>query len=50
MDAQGQLTEFGVAPDQRIDMNEDDRSHDAILDAAVKVLSTLTAASLVSSP
>ena len=43
MDAQGKLTEFGVAPDQRIDMNEDDRTHDAILDAAVKVLSTLTA-------
>lgn len=39
MDAQGQLTEFGVAPDMRIDMNEDDRSHDAILDAAIDVLS-----------
>ena len=39
MDAQGRLTEFGVAPDLRIDMNEDDRTSDAILDAAIDVLS-----------
>ena len=39
MDAQGQLTEFGVAPDMRIDMNEDDRTSDAILDTAIDILS-----------
>ena len=39
MDAQGQLTEFGVAPDLRIDMNEDDRTSDAILDTAIDILS-----------
>jgi len=38
MDAQGRLTEFGVAPDVRIDMDENDRSHDAILDAAITLL------------
>lgn len=38
MDAQGRLTEFGVAPDLRIDMNEHDNTHDAILDAAINHL------------
>ena len=42
MDAQGRLTEFGVAPDVRIDMNEKDRSRDAILDAAIIILSGKT--------
>lgn len=42
MDAQGQLTEFGVAPDVRIDMNPDDRSHDAIIDEAIRLLAAAT--------
>jgi C-terminal processing protease CtpA/Prc len=42
MDAQGRLTEFGVAPDVRIDMDEKDRSHDAILDAAITILADKT--------
>ena len=42
MDAQGRLTEFGVAPDVRIDMDPDDRSHDAILDAAIQILANQT--------
>ena len=40
MDAQGQLTEFGVAPDVRIDMDEQDRTRDAILDTAIRLLTT----------
>lgn len=42
MDAQGQLTEFGVAPDVRIDMDPDDRAHDAILDRAIAILTAKT--------
>jgi C-terminal processing protease CtpA/Prc len=42
MDAQGRLTEFGVAPDVRIDMDEQDRSHDAILDQAITILTQKT--------
>ena len=42
MDPQGRLTEFGVAPDVRIDMDPDDRTHDAILDAAIAILSRKT--------
>jgi len=38
MDAQGQLTEFGVAPDVRVDLDEQDRAHDAILDTAIDIL------------
>ena len=38
MDNKGQLTEFGVAPDVRVDMNENDRTSDAILDEAVNIL------------
>ena len=37
LDPQGQLTEFGVAPDVRVDMDEQDRSHDAILDTAIEL-------------
>jgi hypothetical protein len=40
MDAQGRLTEFGVAPDVRIDMDEQDRTRDAILDTAIRLLTT----------
>ena len=40
MDAEGRLTEFGVAPDVRIDMNPNDRTRDAILDAAIAILAT----------
>ena len=42
MDAQGRLTEFGVAPDVRIDMDLDDRAHDAILDRAIDILTAAT--------
>ena len=49
MDNKGQLTEFGVAPDIRVDMDPNDRTSDAILDEAVKLLGTLTASSIVSS-
>ena len=38
MDAQGRLTEFGVAPDVRVDMDLDDRYGDAILDTAIRLL------------
>ncbi len=38
MDAQGRLTEFGVAPDVRVDMDPGDQSHDAILDRAIDLL------------
>ena len=38
MDAQGRLTEFGVAPDVRVDMDEHDRTRDAILDTAIAIL------------
>jgi len=40
MDAEGRLTEFGVPPDVRIDMDEHDRSRDAILDAAIALLTS----------
>ncbi len=40
MDPEGRLTEFGVAPDVRIDMDLDDRTHDAILDKAIAILTT----------
>ena len=40
MDAQRQLTEFGVAPDVRVDMDEDDRTRDAILDKAISLLTS----------
>ena len=40
LDAQGRLTEFGVAPDVRVDMDPDDRSRDAILDAALRLLTS----------
>ena len=43
MDASGHLTEFGVAPDVRVDMDEQDRAHDAILDAAISILTRATA-------
>ena len=39
-DAQGRLTEFGVAPDVRVDMDENDRTRDAILDRAIDILTT----------
>ena len=42
LDAQGHLTEFGVAPDVRIDMDENDRTHDAILDTAIALLTAST--------
>jgi len=42
MDAEGRLTEFGVAPDVRIDMDEQDRSRDAILDTAIDILARQT--------
>ena len=42
MDAQGRLTEFGVAPDVRIDMDEQDRTRDAILDTAIDILAQQT--------
>ena len=42
LDTQGKLTEFGVAPDVRVDMDLDDRSHDAILDRAIDILTTAT--------
>ena len=42
MDAQGRLTEFGVAPDVRVDMDEQDRSRDAILDTAIAILTRQT--------
>ena len=42
MDAQGRLTEFGVAPDVRVDMDDTDRTHDAILDEAVRLLAAAT--------
>ena len=38
MDAQGRLTEFGVAPDVLVNMDETDRTHDAILDTAIMLL------------
>jgi hypothetical protein len=38
MDAQGQLTEFGVAPNVRVDMNPNDRTSDAILETAIHIL------------
>ena len=36
-DAEGNITEFGVAPDIKVDMNEADRQagHDTILDTAI---------------
>lgn len=39
-DAQGQITEFGVAPDVKVDMSETDkqRGHDTILDRALEIL------------
>jgi hypothetical protein len=42
MDAQGQLTEFGVAPDVRVDMDPEDRTRDAILDTAIDLLTAST--------
>ena len=42
MDAQGRLTEFGVAPDVRVDMDEQNRTHDAILDTAIAILTHQT--------
>ena len=42
MDAQGRLTEFGVAPDVRVDMDDSDRTRDAILDRAIAVLTQAT--------
>ena len=42
MDPQGRLTEFGVEPDVRIDMDEQDRAHDAILDEAIAILTHST--------
>ncbi len=42
LDPQGRLTEFGVAPDVRVDMNEHNRSHDAILDTAIDILTAST--------
>ena len=42
MDAQGRLTEFGVAPDVRFDMDEQDRTRDAILDTAIAILTQQT--------
>ncbi len=43
MDARGRLTEFGVAPHVRIDMDKHDLSHDAILDTAIAILTNPTA-------
>lgn len=39
-DAQGNITEFGVEPDVRVDQTADDtaRGHDTLLDAAIQVL------------
>lgn len=48
MDAEGRLTEFGVAPDVRINMDENDRTRDAILDAAIAILATATTTSTAS--
>ena len=42
MDPQGRLTEFGVAPDVRVDMDRNDPTHDAILDAAISILTQKT--------
>ena len=42
MDAQGRLTEFGVAPDVYVGMDEHDRTHDAILDRAIALLTSST--------
>ena len=42
MDTRGQLTEFGVAPDVRIDMDKTDLTHDAILDTAIVILARAT--------
>ena len=42
LDAQGHLTEFGVTPDVRVDMDEHDRTHDAILDTAIALLTAST--------
>ena len=42
MDAQGRLTEFGVAPDVRVDVNDRYYNHDEILDAATTILTTAT--------
>ena len=38
MDNKGQLTEFGVAPDVRVDMDPNDRTRDAILETAINIL------------
>ena len=38
MDNKGQLTEFGVAPDVRVDMDPNDRTSDAILEKAINIL------------
>jgi len=38
MDAAGQLTEFGVAPDVRVDMDDNATTTDAILEAAFAIL------------
>ena len=43
MDPQGRLTEFGVAPDVRVDLDPDDRTHDALLDTAIRLLTAATA-------
>ena len=42
MDAKGNLTEFGVAPDIRVDMDPNDRTRDAILDEAIRLLTAAT--------
>ena len=42
MDSQGGLTEFGVAPDVRVDMDKNDFTHDAILDTAIGILARAT--------
>ena len=38
MDNEGRLTEFGVAPDVRVDMDPNDRTSDAILETAIHIL------------
>ena len=38
LDAKGQLTEFGVAPDVRVDMDPKDNTRDAILDTGISLL------------
>jgi len=42
MDRDGHLTEYGVAPDVRVDMDESDATRDAILERAFELLDAVT--------